>query len=474
MIIKNTFYNLIGLGAPLIVAIFSIPMLIDALGADRFGLLTLIWAVVSYFGLFDLGLGKAVTQQLALVFEKQQHDLIGPLLATATLLMGGLGVVAGILMAISASWGVGLVNGIPDKQEAVNAVYFMALAMPAIVLTSCFRGILEARHAFGVVNFIRLPMGIFTFIGPLAVVIYGEPKLDWITCVLALGRLVACIVHAYYAWRELPLDRGPFDVRIDLLAPLYVSGGWITISNIVSPFMGYVDRFIIGGIVSVSAVAFYSTPQEIATKLWIIPGALTPVLFPTFAIKVAQGGDAAWILLKDSVYWLFVVLLPIIVAIMLFSHTLLSIWISPNFADHSAVLLQIFSGGILINSLAHVPFTLIQSSGKSKLTALIHVIELPFFLIALWLLTSKYGVTGAAIAWLMRIIIDTSLMFVFCSSMLGKSPKALLNKKLLLMLILAAGAFSGAMFNSMTTRVLWVFLTVIVLFLSAFRRRSHH
>ena len=67
-LIRHSTYNLLGLGLPLLIAVFTIPVLIKDLGDARFGLLTLIWAVVGYFGLFDLGLGRAMTQQLAVVF----------------------------------------------------------------------------------------------------------------------------------------------------------------------------------------------------------------------------------------------------------------------------------------------------------------------------------------------------------------------------------------------------------------------
>lgn len=179
-IFRHTVFNLIGLGAPLLVAVVTIPVLIHQLGPSRFGLLTLIWAVVSYFGLFDLGLGRALTQQLAVVFSNKEYEKVGPLVGTATVLMAMLGVVAGVLMSAAASWGVSLIHDVPDRQEAINAVYAMALAMPFIVLTSGFRGILEARHAFGTVNLIRLPMGLFTFLGPVVVVLYGA-GLAWIT-----------------------------------------------------------------------------------------------------------------------------------------------------------------------------------------------------------------------------------------------------------------------------------------------------
>ena len=478
-LLRHTVFNLIGLGAPLLVAVGTIPVLIHELGPSRFGLLTLIWAVVSYFGLFDLGLGRALTQQLAVVFANNEYDKVGPLVATAAVLMAVLGLLAGLIMAVTASWGVGLIHDVPDRQEAINAVYAMALAMPFIVLTSGFRGILEARHAFGTVNLIRLPMGLFTFLGPLAVVLHGgQPRLDWVAWVLVAGRVIACGVHAYYAWRVLPKERSALIWRADLLKPLCISGGWLTVSNIISPFMGYVDRFVIGAIVSASAVAYYATPQELVTKLWIVPGALTAVLFPAFAAQMARRDEQTWALFKKAVRWLFLALLPVTVALTLFAHELLTIWINSGFADHSATLLQVFAIGILINCLAHVPFTLIQSAGEARLTALAHFIELPLFLVALWWLTSTHGVLGAAIAWLLRMMLDTALMFVLCSPLLGRSAKSLLNLKVLSLALLAAAGFAGVLIQPIAVRVLWVILIIGASALTllapwhAFRERS--
>lgn len=460
-LLRHTVFNLIGLGAPLLVAVGTIPVLIHELGPSRFGLLTLIWAVVSYFGLFDLGLGRALTQQLAVVFANNENEKVGPLIGTATLLMAMLGVVAGMLMAASAYWGVGLIHDVPDRQEAINAVYAMALAMPFIVLTSGFRGILEARHAFGIVNLIRLPMGLFTFLGPLVVVLYGGgARLDCIAWVLVAGRVIACGAHAYYALRVLPEESSALIWLIDLVKPLCISGGWLTVSNIISPFMGYVDRFLIGAIVSASAVAYYATPQELVTKLWIIPGALTAVLFPAFSAQIMLRDEQTWTLFKKAVHWLFLTLLPITVSITLFAHDLLAVWINPGFADHSAILLKVFAIGILINSLAHVPFTLIQSAGAARLTALAHLVELPFFLAALWWLTSTYGTLGAAIAWLLRIVLDTLLMFVLSSPLLGRSAKSLLNLKVLSLALSAAAGFAGVLIQPIAMRITWMILVV--------------
>lgn len=455
-LIRHSIYNLLGLGVPLIVAVFTIPVLITELGEARFGLLMLIWAVVSYFGLFDLGLGRALTQQMAIVFSNNDHKKVGPLVGTATLLIAMLGIFAGLLMAGVAPWGVSLIREVPDREEAISAVYIMAAALPFIVLTSGFRGILEARHAFGIVNLIRFPMGLLTFLGPLLVVVYeNQPRLDHIALVLVAGRVIGCGVHAYYAWRVLPRERSALTWQPDLLKPLSISGGWMTVSNIVSPFMGYVDRLVIGVIVSASAVTYYATPHELITKLSIFPGAMTAVLFPTFAAQMARRDEQAWPLFIRAVHGLFLALLPVTVILMLFAHELLALWINSDFADHSAIILQIFAVGILINCLAQVAFTLIQSLGASRLTAQAHLIELPLFLLALWLLTSAHGALGAVIAWLLRIVFDSVLMFTMCSRLLGRPAKSLLNLRVFGLGLLAAGGFAGVLIQPITVRALW-------------------
>jgi len=470
MVVKHTIYNLIGLGVPLIAAVLTIPVLINELGTERFGLLTLIWAVVSYFGLFDMGLGRALTQHLAILFAKKEHEDVGVVVITAIVLMALLGLFAGSVMVFMAPWAVGFIEDVPDKKETIYSIYAMSLAMPAIIMTSGFRGVLVAKHAFGIVNMIRLPMGLFTFLGPWAVVIYGQPKLDLIALVLVAGRIVACVIHGWFAWRVLPNNRGPLSVSIKHIKTLFISGGWMTVSNVISPFMGYVDRFLIGAIVSATAVAYYVTPYEIVTKLWIVPGALTAVLFPTFAAQVARCSEESWKLFNKAVYWLFILLLPISITLMFFAHDIMSLWISDEFASNSAILLQVFSVGIIFNCIAHVPFSLIQSAGQAKLTAITHIIELPIFIAILWWMTSSYGVMGAAMAWLLRMLVDSLVMFVLSAQLLGRPIKSLFTRNVMGITFLSGVAMLGVLFEPLFVRMVWaavVSLVVVIIFIKS-------
>lgn len=424
MLLRNAAFNLVGLGAPLLVAAATIPALLAALGTERFGFLALMWALVSYFGLFDLGLGRAVTHQLASRYADPKPDpAVGQVLGTALVLMTGIGVVTGALMALGGERALHYMGRLPDSAEAARAIYWMALAMPAIVATSGLRGALEARQAFGIVNAIRLPMGLFTYLGPMLVVWWVGPRLDWIAAILSFGRIVACLVHA---WFVLQGPHGAQRLRWSRHAvkPMLQAGGWMSVSNIVGPLMGNADRFIIAALLSATAVTYYAVPHELVSKLWVVPGALTAVLFPAFVVQASRGSDGGGKLFRQAVRGMVLAMLPVTAAIALFAPELLHAWLGAEMARNCAPLLQLFALGVFLNGVATIPYTLLQGAGHARTTALVHCFELPVFMGLMWWLTQTHGVLGATVAWLLRMVFDTAAMFVFAPRALPGSAKA--------------------------------------------------
>ena len=67
----NTIWNLAGSGVPLIAAVAFIPFTLNRLGNEAFGVLTLIWALIGYFSLFDMGVGRALTYERSKLDKKK-------------------------------------------------------------------------------------------------------------------------------------------------------------------------------------------------------------------------------------------------------------------------------------------------------------------------------------------------------------------------------------------------------------------
>ena len=165
----------------------------------------------------------------------------------------------------------------------------------------------------------------------------------------------------------------------------------MTVTNVVGPVMVTMDRFLIGAMLSITAVAYYTTPYEMVTKLWLIPAAMVGVMFPAFSTSFEQDRDRTRRLYDRSLKYLVLALFPLVLLVIVFARNGLKFWLGAAFAQNSFHVLQWLAVGVLVNSLANVPFAMLQGLGRPDVTAKLHMIELPVYLVALWGLTKRLG-----------------------------------------------------------------------------------
>jgi len=281
--------------------------------------------------------------------------------------------------------------------------------------------VLTAYHRFGIITAIRIPMGVFTFAAPLMVLPFSNHMVPIISALL-FGRVVSFVIHLLYCLKIEPDLRSKIVLNKAIIRPLFKFGGWMTVSNILGPFMVCFDRFLIGSIISLTAVAYYTTPYEFITKLWIIPGALMSVLFPAFASTYSENPAHSAELFHRAVKYQLLGIFPIVFIIVAYAYPGLALWLGINFAENSYRVLQFLAIGVFINCMAQVPFSFLQGTGKPDVTSKLHVAELVFYIPALWFLIKSFGITGAAIAWSVRVAIDTALLFYVTRRSFSPAP----------------------------------------------------
>ena len=135
LLTRNTLWNFAGVLLPLAVAVAVMPWLINSLGTERFGMLTLAWVVLGYFGLFDLGLGRALTQIISARLSKGEDVQIAGIVWTASLLMLLLGVVGGVALFLTAHWLIYEILNVPEtlRAESLIAIQFIAAGVPIVI-----------------------------------------------------------------------------------------------------------------------------------------------------------------------------------------------------------------------------------------------------------------------------------------------------------------------------------------------------
>jgi O-antigen/teichoic acid export membrane protein len=424
----NTGWNLLGLCAPMVVALFAIPLLIKGLGEARFGTLTIVWMLVGYFSVFDLGLGRAMTKLTAEKLGQRKADELPAIFWTSMGMMLLLGLFGAALVAGLTPWLVHHRLHIPLELQAETLKAFMAAAigLPVVVTTTGLIGILESHQRFRLINTIRIPVGMYTFLGPLLVLPFSNSLFPVVTA-LIVGRVVEWLIYFSFCLRVIPALRSNLHFTRSLVRPLLTFGGWMTVSNIAMPVMIQIDRFIIGAIRTVSEVTFYVTPAEIVVKLLIFPRAWVSVLFPSFAAQYASNPEHTATLYARGVKYLLAMSFPVVLIVNAFAGEGLQLWLGSDFAVRSLSVMRWLTTGIFVYSLAYIPFSLLQSVGRPDLSAKLHMIELPLFLILCTVLTRQYGIEGTAIAWFARVVLETFCMFALAHRFVRSSKPIILR-----------------------------------------------
>lgn len=414
LLARNTLINLLGQGLPLVVAFIAIPPTVHVLGIDRFGVLGLIWVILGYFGVFDLGLGRATTRFVAEALGSQKQHRIPLILWNAVFAQTLLGLLGGLALLSLAPFLVDHTLNIPveSQNEVRTAFYILAAVLPLVLVGSSFSGLLEASQRFDLLNAVRAPFTAANYLIPLVGGLAGF-GLPGIAGFLLLSRLLMLIIFYRVCVKLFPFIRSPARLSRSELRLLLSFGGWISVSGIVGPVLVYFDRFIIGTLLPISAVAYYTMPYEMVTRLWIIPGSFIATLFPAFSYLTTTGGKAALeTLTARSVRYILASLGVITVFIVIYASDILNLWVGESIARESTSVLQILSLGVLVNSLAQIAYTLIQAHGRPDLTAKLHLLELPLYLLLAWELVRFWGVAGAALAWVLRVAADALMLFV--------------------------------------------------------------
>ena len=406
VIVRNTVLNLAGLALPLAVGFVTIPMVVRALGNERFGILALVWVVFGYFGLFDLGLGRATTRSVADALGRNEPARIPALLWTTLALQAAIGLAAAGLSHAAAPIIAGRVLNIPDGfvRETVLTLRLVGWSLPVMFVSSSFRGVLEAAQRFDLVNAVKVPVNILFYLLPLLGVLVGF-ELPGIVVLLILSRALALAVWAAMGLRVLPVLRTVPTIRRDLVRPIFSVSGWLGLSGILWAVTTSLDRLIIGSLLTVEAVTFYSAPYEAINRIGVVPGSLSMVLFPAFSFLDGGGRtERTESLFARSTKFLLLSTGPILILLAFFARDFLRLWLGPDFAARSGFAVILLSAGFLVNTVLAVPNNYLMGIGRVDIAPKYQAFELAVFAALIWAGAKAGGIDGVAAATALRLV----------------------------------------------------------------------
>lgn len=404
---RNTLWNLAGSGLPLIAAACFIPYTLNQLGSEAFGVLTLIWALIGYFSLFDMGVGRALTFALSQLAKHNHIQEISLTLKAGLLLTLAAGALGTLIMWVLAPflaerW---LNISVHLQQDVLLSFQIAAIGVIPASIYSGLRGALEGLGRFAESNINKIVLGLCIFTLPaIAIALHGN-QLWIITLYLVLARVVTLI--AALIQLRLYLSGGNRSQIKQNLKPLLNYGVWLTVSGIISPLMVYGDRFFVSAAVGATLLPIYAIPQEGLQRLLMIPLALSGALLPLLSASSMQEKLRLYQRHLKRITLVMCLVCSLAAAL---AYPIFKWWISLKFAQQALPITFILCVGMWLNSIAIVPYTFLHANGHTKITALFHLVELVFYAVVLWWLAKYFGLIGAALAWVARVLLDLILL----------------------------------------------------------------
>ncbi|MGE4531887.1 MAG: oligosaccharide flippase family protein, partial [Acidithiobacillus sp.] len=242
----STLFNLAGAAIPAALLLITVPIYLRFIGEARYGVLAIVWLLLGYFAVFDLGFGRAVANRIATLHQGTAEERQG-VFWTGLVISGVTAIVGGVLLYLLAGWLFADVLHVQGtiQREAEHAMPWLALALPLAIIISLLAGTLEGRQAFLPLNAAQIFGTVLYQIFPLATAALGWISLPYLIAAALVGRLLSALLLFILCYRYVPLTWKP-KITTAEIKPLLRYGGWITLTGVVGPLLTVFDRFLIG------------------------------------------------------------------------------------------------------------------------------------------------------------------------------------------------------------------------------------
>lgn len=396
----NAFLQISSQVLPLVAAVIAIPIVRANMGAAEFGTFSIALSILGMFTLLDLGLGRSTVRFVARALADDDQASAAALAVQSAIFLGIVALLLCVLLIVFAPllaehW----FEGATASQRGLTlSLYALAVALPFTAVTTVLRSVLEAREDFCSVSAIQTTIGTLTYLVPL-ILSFVTTHVHFVIAGAAACRIVGLLLFLLrkpFGWRRALTWR----VKAAQQGEFRRFSFWLVVSNLVGLCIVYGDRALLVSLIPLARVPLYNVPLEILSRILIIVNGVVTVVFPWMARSSggALSGRYEAVVLSVTA----VLLAPVVLALSAFAPMWLGAWLGEQFSRDSSTLVRIILVGILFQGLNAVALASLNAHGRARVPALMHLIEMPLYLAALYFAGVQFGLVGIAVVWCAR------------------------------------------------------------------------
>lgn len=370
---KNLLANILYFILNVVIGLLIVPFFIDTLGIASYALVPLATSLNGYVNLVVQSLNASVSRYLTIDLQRKEFEKANVTFNTA--LFGTLGIVLLILPFVALiSYYAPSFFDIPTSQENAARILFLGVICSSLLRAwgSNFGVSLFAYNRLDLQNIINA-VNILVQVG-LIVLLFKlySPNLVYIGLAYLIGAISAFIITIIFSRKINPnLKVNIKDFRGSKVNEIMQMGGWIIINQIGALLFLQIDLIVVNKLFGTIAGGEYSVVLTWSIMLRTVAGVLVGVLTPVILTYYAKEKIDKLIDISKSAVRLTGLAMALPIGYICgFAPQLLSLWVGPEFAKLS--LLMILMLFHLVINLSVIPlFSINVAYNKVKIPGIV-------------------------------------------------------------------------------------------------------
>jgi O-antigen/teichoic acid export membrane protein len=394
---RNACANLLGALVPAVVALGTVPLVVRGLGQADYGLYSLVTAIVGYFAVIDINVTAGSVKFIAESQARHDAARIAETVSFGLAVYAALGALGAAGLYLGAGYLVGNVFAVAPAQLAVAAATLKLAALGFLLgqVQAYLQSVPQALMRFDTASRFEMLFGTVVPLATVGVLLLGFGLFE----VIAV-RVAASALHCLLLWRSvrrlLPGLRWHWPgarTRAGLLG----FSAYSFLSRFASLSYAYADKLIIGALVGVAGLAYFTVAATLANRVLGLTFRLSSVFFPAASALAANGELARLdrLYLKASRYVVFANA-AILVLVAVFAEHILRYWMDAQFARHGHLVLSLMALSQFVDSLSSLPSLVNDGIGHPRISGVFALLRALFGLLVVYLGVAAAGIDGAA------------------------------------------------------------------------------
>lgn len=393
-VLTSILAKFIAIGSTLI----TIPVTLNYLGAESFGIWMVISGVVAFISFSDFGIGMGLQNALSKAYGEDDYDSPKHYIANACLILTGVACfLATLVFFLFSVLPMERVFKVEDAQlvnSAVSALKYTLFAFVFGIPISLIQRILSGVQKTYIANNVMLVGSILSLLSIL-IAVYFDLGLVGLSIFFTLSPSAALLSYGvYFFYKNSHLKPRFSNLSKAHVSPIVSAGAWTVFVQIIYTAKMNVPTLIISASLGLLAVAEYSIAQKLTGLAASVIGIALQPLWVVYG-EAYHRGDKVWVenALIKSIKMVFLLTVCSAIIFQFLGQPVIELWLGGEVLP-SKLLIACFSLW-MISSTVNISFSmLLNGTGFFKNQSLFSFVFIGLSLLLIFYYVDDVGVAG--------------------------------------------------------------------------------